>query len=140
MEYKTFPEGWVVRLDPDDEVTECLTELVRKEDIQLAEVSGLGAAKDVIVGLFNTATKEYGTHRVQGQFELAHLTGNITRKDGEPYLHIHATASNPLTGELASGHLSRAVISATAEIFVRRWDGAVGRKFSDRIGLNLLEF
>lgn len=140
MEYRTFPEGWAVRLDPGDEVLDCLTELCRREEIQLADVSGIGAAGDVTVGIFDTREKVYTTRRCQGDFEIAHLTGNITRQDGKPYLHIHITICNPVTGEFAAGHLSQAVISATAEIFVRRWSGQAGRKFSDSVGLNLLEF
>ncbi len=140
MEYRTFPEGWAVRLDPGDEVLDCLTELCRREEIQLADVSGIGAAGDVTVGIFGTRKKVYTTRRCQGDFEIAHLAGNITRQDGKPYLHIHITICNPVTGEFAAGHLNQAVISATAEIFVRRWSGRAGRKFSDLVGLNLLEF
>lgn len=140
MEYQAYPEGWLVRLDPGDEILDCLTRLCRREEIQLADVSGLGAAGDVTVGVFDTHEKVYTTRHVQGEFEIAALTGNITRQEGEPYLHLHITAANPVTGELAAGHLSRAVISATAEIFVRRWSGSAGRKFSQQVGLNLIEF
>ena len=38
------------------------------------------------------------------------------------------------------GHLVRSVISATSEIIVRKIDGEVGRKLSEEIGLNLLNF
>ena len=140
MEYRAFPEGWVVRLDVGDEVLDSLTRLCEREDIQLAEVSGIGAAGDVTVGIFNTKEKVYTSRRCQGEFEIAHLTGNITRQDGRPYLHIHTTICNPVSGEVYAGHLNQAVISATSELFVRRWSGQVGRKFSDCVGLNLLEF
>ena len=66
--------------------------------------------------------------------------GNVTRKDGAPYLHLHITIGNPVTGEVHAGHLSSATISATLELFLQVWDGQVGRKFSDAVGLNLLEF
>ena len=106
MDYRKFEQGYVLRLDPGEEIVGSLTRLVEQESIQLASVSALGAANDVTIGIFNTVEKKYYSQRYQG----------------------HA------------GHLSSATISATLELFLQVWDGQVGRKFSDTVGLNLLEF
>ena len=140
MEYRKFAQGYVLRLDPGEEIAGSLTRLVEEEGVQLASVSALGAANDVTIGIFNTVEKQYYSHRYQGDYEIAALVGNVTQKDGEPYLHLHITIGNPVTGEVHAGHLSSATISATLELFLQVWDGQVGRKFSDAVGLNLLEF
>lgn len=140
MEVRKMNEGYVLRLDPGDEVISCLMDLARRENIHLACVSGLGAAGNVTIGIFRTGEKQYFSQTYQGDFEIASLCGNLTRMDGEPYLHLHITIGNPITGEVHAGHLSRAVISATSEIFLQIWSGEVGRKFSEKIGLNLFEF
>lgn len=140
MEYRKFNQGYIVRLDPGEEVVDCLTQLVSQEDIQLGCVSALGAANDVTIGIFNTAEKKYYSRRYQGDFEISALVGNISRKDGAPYLHLHITIGNPVTGAVHAGHLSACTISATLELFLQVWDGQVGRKFSDTVGLNLLDF
>ena len=140
MEYRKFDRGYVLRLDPGDEVVECLTRLAREEDISLASVSGLGAARDVTVGLFSVTEKKFYGKRCEGEYEVSALVGNITRKGEEPYLHLHITFGNPTAGEVYGGHLTACVISATAEIFVQVWDGQVGRRFDEKIGLNLLDF
>ena len=140
MEYRKFDQGYVLRLDPGEEIVASLTRLVEAEQVELASVSALGAANDVTIGIFNTAEKQYYSRRYQGDFEISALVGNVTRKDGEPYLHLHITIGNPVTGEVHAGHLSSATISATLELFLQVWDGQVGRKFSDTVGLNLLEF
>ena len=140
MEYRKFDQGYVLRLDPGEEVVSCLTRLVEQEQVQLGCVSALGAANDVTIGIFDTTEKQYHARRCQGQFEISALVGNVTRKDGAPYLHLHITIGNPVTGEVHAGHLSSATISATLELFLQVWDGQVGRKFSDAVGLNLLEF
>ena len=140
MEYRQFPQGFALRLDPGEEVVDCLTKLVEQEDIQLGTVSALGAANDVTIGIFDTAEKKYYSKRYQGQFEISALVGNVTRQEGRPYLHLHITIGNPTTGEVYAGHLSACTISATLELFLQVWDGEIDRKLSDTVGLNLLEF
>ena len=140
MEYRKFNQGYVLRLDPGEEIVSCLTRLVEQEDVQLGTVSALGAAGDVTIGIFNTREKQYYSKRYQGDYEISALVGNVTRKEGEPYLHLHITIGNPVTGEVHAGHLTAATISATLELFLQVWDGQVGRKFSDQVGLNLFEF
>ena len=140
MEYRKFDKGFVLRLDPGDEVVGCLTQLAKEENIQLASVTGLGATNDATVGYLHLEEKKFYGKRCQGTYEISALVGNITRKDGEPYLHVHLTFGNPVTGELYGGHLTSCTISATAEIFVEVWQGEVGRKFDDQIGLNLFQF
>ena len=140
MEYRKFAQGYILRLDPGEEIVASLTRLVEQENVQLGTVSALGAAGDVTIGIFNTKEKQYYSQRYQGDYEISALVGNVTQKDGEPYLHLHITIGNPVTGEVHAGHLSSATISATLELFLQVWDGQVGRKFSDQVGLNLFEF
>lgn len=139
MEYRKFDDSYVVRLNKGEEVIESLKELCRKEDIKLAEITGLGASNLVEIGVFNVNTKEYNTKVFEGMFEITSLVGNATRKDGEVYLHIHINFGDE-NGNVRGGHLVRSNISATSEIVVRKINGEVGRKLSNEIGLNLLEF
>lgn len=139
MEYRKFDDSYVVRLNKGEEVIESLKELCRKEDIKLAEITGLGASNLVEIGVFNVNTKEYNTKVFEGMFEITSLVGNATRKDGDVYLHIHINFGDE-NGNVRGGHLVRSNISATSEIVVRKINGEVGRKLSNEIGLNLLEF
>ena len=140
MEYRKFDRGYALRLDPGDEVMDCLGRLARTEGITLASVTGLGAAKDVTVGLFSVTEKKFYGKRCEGEYEVSNLTGNMTQKEGEVYLHLHITFGNPAKDEVYAGHLTSCVISATAEIFVEVWEGRVDRRFDEKIGLNLMEF
>ena len=139
MEYRKFNENYVVRLNKGEEVITCLKELCEKEDIKLAEITWLGASELVEIGVFNVKTKEYNTKTFEGMFEITSLVGNVTRKDKDVYLHIHINFGDE-DGIVKGGHLVQARISATSEIIVRKIDGEVGRKLSNEIGLNLLEF
>ena len=139
MEYRSFPQGYLDRLDPGEEVVASLSKLVEEKGITLATISALGAAKDVTLGVFDSVNKKYLSQRYQGTYEIAALVGNVTRMHGAPYLHLHITIANP-EGEVRAGHLSACTISATMELFLQVWEGQVGRKFSETVGLNLMEF
>lgn len=139
MQYRRFGDTIIMRVDPTEEICEQIAEVAGKEQILLAELSGLGAVNDFTTGVFDTKTKEYHANRFQGTFEIVSLTGTLTRKDGQTYLHAHFSAGDG-QGHVFGGHLNRAVVSATAEIVIRMIGGEVGRKFSEEIGLNLFEF
>ena len=132
MEYRKFNENYVVRLNKGEEVITCLKELCEKEDIKLAEITGLGASELVEIGVFNVKTKEYNTKTFEGMFEITSLVGNVTRKDKDVYLHIHINFGDE-DGIVKGGHLVQARISATSEIIVSKIDGEVGRKLSNEL-------
>ena len=69
----------------------------------------------------------------------ASLNGNITRKDGSPYLHVHIGLATPDLS-LFGGHLVECVISVTAEIFVNVLDCETGRRFDEKTGINIFHF
>ncbi|MBD7914424.1 DNA-binding protein [Clostridium sp. Sa3CUN1] len=139
MEYRIFDQTVVLRLEKGDEVIEAITELCKKEDIKLGSILGLGAANYVTVGLFKIDEKKYYSNTFEEDFEITNLTGNISRMNGEVYLHIHGTFAN-IQGICIGGHLNKAIISATSEIIINIINGEVDREFSDEIGLNLIKF
>lgn len=139
MEYRKFQDSYVIRLEKGEDVIEKLKEICKKENIKLAEITGIGASNLVEIGVFNVNTKEYNTKKFEGMFEITSLIGNVTRKNDEVYLHIHINFGDE-NGNVRGGHLVKSNISATSEIILRKIDGKVNRKLNDEIGLNLLEF
>ena len=139
MQYRVFGDTYVVRLQRGEEVLACLRELCEKESISLGTVSAIGAVNHVVVGVYRVDEQKYVANTLDGVMELTSLTGNITEKDGEPYLHLHATFGD-LTGKVIGGHLNEAVVSATCELFVRKVEGHVGRRLDPETGLNIFDF
>ena len=134
----------VVRLDPGDEIITCLTALQEREHLGFAQVSGLAAVGEAEIGVFDTVKKQFRGNTFRGSYEVAHLAANLTMKDGMPYVHAHIVIADE-TGAAFGGHLVRAVISATAELYIQglrdiRPGLDVDRRFDQTVGLNLLRF
>ena len=139
MEYKSFGTTYIVRIDRGEEILSQIKVLCKKEKIKLGTITGLGAVDRAVVGLFETATKEYHSTTMTGDFEISSLHGNITTMEEEIYLHIHANLAGA-DNRSFGGHLNEAVVSATCELIIQVLDGQLERAFDDTIGLNLLKF
>ena len=140
MEYKKLDNNhYVMRLNKGEEVIEQLKIFATNENVLTGEITGIGASNKVEIGLFNTETKEYKTTVKEGMFEVTSLLGNISRKDGEVYLHCHINFADASLNTFG-GHLVKCYISATCEIIITVIHGEVGRRFDKEIGLNLFQF
>jgi len=139
MDYKRFGNTIVARLDKGEEIVEQVKKLAELENVRLANINALGAVGEFTVGVFKTADKKYEANSFSGDFEIVSLTGSISTMNHGPYIHLHMSAGDA-EGQVYGGHLNRAVVSATCELFAQVIDGSVDRKFSDEIGLNLFEF
>ena len=139
MEYKRFQDTIAVRLSPGEEVCESLLRLAEQEGVRFASVSGIGATDSFAIGVYDIAEKRYYENKFEGVFEITSLLGTLTRRGDKPYLHLHMNAGDR-SGAVFGGHLTRAQISATAEIVVRCVDGEVQRRHDETIGINLFAF
>ena len=140
MEYKRTGNKIVVRLQKGEEVVAQLLALAQKENVTLAEVTGIGATDCVDFGCFNTQKKQYkNIHKDGENFEITALVGNLSEMNGEKYQHLHITLADE-NGCVYGGHLKSAVISVTAEIVVSCIDAKVDRAYDDAVGANLLQF
>ncbi len=140
MRYQKIDTTYVLRLDPGDELVQCLTDLAEKENIAFADVTGLGAVNHVTLGIFDVNKKQYYSRDYRGCYEIGNIAGSISRMHGKPYIHLHMTIGNPATQECHSGHLNKAMISATAELTLRTLPQPVERRFDEAIGLNIYDF
>lgn len=68
--------------------------------------------------------------------EIINISGSITHKSREPYLHLHASFADS-KGNVFGGHLDTARVSATCEVFIKLIHGSIEREFDEEIGLNV---
>ena len=135
---KKAGSNWIIRIDKGEEVVSTLKEICEKNNIKSGFVSAIGAADKIKLGVFNTHTKEYHSKTLTGDHEITNLTGNVSRKDGEVYLHLHITVCDEEC-KAQGGHLNEAWISGTCEMLLTEVSGEIGRKFDENCGLNIFD-
>jgi predicted DNA-binding protein with PD1-like motif len=139
MQYAKFGSKYFLRIDKGEEIVETLKVFCARNEIRLGQITGLGAANRVTVGLFDPEKKEYRSKEFTGNFEIAPLIGNITTLAGEIYLHLHINICDSRHNSFG-GHLNSAVVSATFEAIIEKFEGTVEREMNPEVGLNLLKF
>lgn len=139
MEFTKVGNKYVLRLNRGEEIISSITELCKKENIKAGSISGIGATQLVEAGFYSFKKKKYCGYCFNQNMEILSLLGNISTKDGEPYLHLHIVVSND-EGEALGGHLTKAIISVTCEIFIDSIDFEIGRQPDELTGINLMKF
>lgn len=136
MKVKEFGNTLVVRIDRGEEIVASAKQACAQSGVRLAGISALGAVDHAVIGLYHVADRTYHSHAMDGEMELTALVGNVTRKDGELYLHLHATFADE-QGHAYGGHLNEARVSGTCEMLIQKLDGEVGREIDQQTGLNI---
>lgn len=138
MEYKRETGKIIVRLDRGDEVVSSLLKIIKDENLKGGFVSAIGAADIVEVGLYEVEKQEYKSRRFEGDFEIVSCLGNVSRKDGEPYLHLHMSFSDK-DFHVYGGHLSYCRISGTFECVIGLAETEINRMKDSVTGLNVFK-
>ena len=131
-------DGVFVRLERGEDVHASLTALAAERGWAGAAVTGIGAVDEVEVGFYHLDRRVYERRPVPGIHELLSLTGNLSVKDGEPFLHAHVVLMDAGFA-VHGGHLFRARIAVTGEFSVRQTDLRMVRVPDEGVGLPLLE-
>lgn len=138
MKYKVFGSTIVARIDRGEEIVASVKSICETERVKLGSISALGAVGHAVVGLYRVEEQKYSPNTFDQELEMTSLIGNVTTKDGEVYLHLHANFADE-KGHAFGGHLNEAVVSGTCELFLQVLDGSVGRVHDEVTGLNIFD-
>jgi len=117
---------------PDD-----ILALARKEKISTARVEAIGGVRELDLAYFNHEEKRYEEHRFREFLEVTGILGNLTLKDGKPFLHIHGTFGRKDLSTVA-GHVMKANVFPLLEVVITPTRNRALRKFDDALGLNVI--
>ncbi len=139
MKEKVIENTIVLRLEIGEDIVASVKKTCELHGVRAAYITGIGALKRAVVGVFNMDTKEYKANEIVGFTELTALCGNASVMNGESYIHLHATLADE-EGHAFGGHLNEGIVGATAEIFITSLGGTIERVHCEETGLNVFDF
>jgi predicted DNA-binding protein with PD1-like motif len=140
MVYAKFEPGrnFLVRAEHNSNLIQFVTELAEKKEIMVATFTAIGALKRAKLEFYDQEKHEYQEITLDSPHEIASCMGNISVKDGRPFVHAHAVLADK-NGNTKAGHLLEGVVFA-AEVNLRELKGAkLERKYDETTGLSLWE-
>ena len=138
MKIRRNETGFLIVLDPGDEMIASLKKLAEAERIGEASFTAIGAVRDVVLGYIDLDTQSYLRRELgPDSMELVSAIGNLARLEGDPVVHCHATVGDREM-RVYGGHLFQAVASVTIEIFLRVYDGEITRRYDPASGANTI--
>lgn len=83
---------------------ESLTALVQRENIRIGRIQGIGATTHAVIAYYDQNDREYKRLEFDGGMEILHCSGNISIRDGKPFVHAHIILGDR-QGKTVGGHL-----------------------------------
>ena len=136
MKYKIDTDKIFIKIEKGEFIHLKILELVNNLSIDSGFIVGVGAVTDVKLGYFDIDSKEYSSKDFSGEYELISFTGNISLRDGQRFIHTHASISDS-SFKVIGGHLFDAKIAAGGEFILCSGKISINRKFDSDVGLAL---
>jgi uncharacterized protein len=126
------------RLKKGDDLVGALTNICQDLGITLGEVKAIGAISRARIGYYHQDTRQYEWLDLARPMEILALEGNISLKDGKPFVHAHVILSDG-TGRAFGGHLAEGTIVFATEFVIQELQAerALNRQMDEETGLFL---
>jgi len=139
MKYKSLSKDrYILRLEKDEEIVNSILNFCTSMTIKSGYLSGIGAIQSADLALYKLESKEYSKKHLEGPFEIVKLSGFIAMLEKDIKTHLHIAISDHEM-KVFGGHLDSAVVGATCEILIEKFDVELSRYADAEIGLNLLD-
>ena len=124
-------------LDDRDDVLGSLIAFAQQNGITGASLHGIGAFSRATIAYWNKTTKVYEEIAVDEQVEVLGFSGSLATSGDEIKVHAHAVLGER-RGDTVGGHLLRATVFPTLEIFISDLGAQLVREKDAATGLMLL--
>ena len=126
----------ILRLKHNADLVQAITELARSKGVEAGSFTAIGALKRARLGYYDQKSNEYREMEIDMPHEMASCIGNVSLKDGEPFVHAHVVLAVQ-KGNTKAGYLFEGIVFA-AEIHLRQLEGPkLERKYDEVTGLSL---
>lgn len=122
---KTYPSddgnAAFVSLEPGEDLLAGLDRAVEALGIEAATVQAIGALERAVIGFLDPEDGQYQPLRT-GHVELLSGLGNVSMRDGRPFVHLHLTLAGR-DGTAMGGHAMEGCVAFVVEAYLRRLGG-----------------
>jgi uncharacterized protein len=115
-----------------------ITRIAQENNITVGRVTGMGAVQRAKLAYYDQKTMKYYDIVIEEAMEIVSLYGNISVKDGRPFVHAHVVLSDE-RGNGKGGHLLAGGTPVFAcEVTIEELEGPeLIRGFDEKTGLAL---
>jgi uncharacterized protein len=138
MQYVKLGERVQLRFERGEEFSAPLLAWLANEGIGYATLTGLGAVSGATISFLDADAKRYEPHELAEQMEVVSLIGNVTLRDGQPFVHAHVSLGRRDLSTVG-GHLNDLSVNPTLEVWLMPEAGAVQRTFDEACGLYVMQ-
>ena len=129
--------AFVGRLETGDDLVEEIERLCTERAVRAAWVSVIGAVRRAAFAYYEQDDRRYLELSSDDHHEITGFVGNISLRDGRPFLHAHATFC-ARDGSAVGGHLLPGCEVFAAEFTLREMTGVELIRTADEVsGLSL---
>ncbi len=125
------------RLKKGDDLYNRLLEIIKENNIRAGLITGIGAVSKVTIGYFNQEKREYEQTTIEEGLEILNMHGNVSFKDGEPFIHVHIMLGRKDLTALGGHLLPNTTVYACEYEIVELEGTPFHRSFDDETGLYL---
>lgn len=119
------------------DLLEELTKVANESGVRLGRIEAIGAVQKARIGFYNQNKHKYQFHLFNQPQEIVKLAGNISMKDGKPFVHAHVTLADK-AGKSYGGHLAEGTIVFACEFVLEAFEGPeFSRRLDKETGLSL---
>jgi predicted DNA-binding protein with PD1-like motif len=133
----TRKRTFVGRIPHGSDLLNSLTDFVKEKGIKLGRLQMIGAVQRAVAGFYDSEAEKYENFVFEKPMEVLSFTGNVSLKDGQPFIHAHITLGDE-KGQSFGGHLMEGTTVFAAEFIIQEFEGEdLERKFDKTTGLAL---
>ncbi len=130
-------DSFLVRLPKGADLLAAITSAFNERSIMKAAFTVIGAVDRAVIAFYDPKTRSYVNKEFEGLLEIATCMGNVSKKDGEIFVHAHIVLAGH-DFSCVGGHLMQGTVIFAAELYGHPVSGEIPvREFDEPTGLAL---
>ena len=114
-----------------------IADICAREMIHLGRIEAIGAVTRACIGVYHQQSREYRRSIINEPLEIVSFSGNVSTKDGQPFVHAHVLFSD-IKGTTYGGHLVPGTTVFACEFVIEAFEGPeLLREYDEETGLHL---